>query len=170
MCTSKQNHSNKYTRTAPASLPVPCHRNLQQKMYFPTKAELRGPIPLKTSVSHKKKQWKFLKSLALELGIWAGCVSGMEQLAWKLSQNQLQQCSQARTPPSQQPYAFPLWLQSCSKNQAFIPQRREGKKKKNPRLQPIQVWTSLFYSWKLHSFTVQLYHRQKHAKPLLWLN
>lgn len=50
---------------------------------------------------------------------------------------------------------------------------KEGgkKKKKNPRLQPIQVWTSLFYSWKLHSFTVQLYHRQKHAKPLKrWQN
>lgn len=50
------------------------------------------------------------------------------RLAWKLSQNQLQGCSWARTPPSQQPCAFPLWLQSCSKSQAFIPHRREKKK------------------------------------------
>lgn len=68
------------------------------------------------------------------------CVSGWLGNSHKIS---LQWCSQARTPPSQQPCAFPLWLQSCSKSQAFIPHRRKKKKnkerKKNPKLQPIQV-------------------------------
>lgn len=104
-----------YIRAAAAYLPAPHNRNLQWKcVHSPPK--LSRDLFYRSHWLLHKNWWKFLKLLALELGIRAGCVSGLEQLAWKLTQNQLQRCNRARTPPSQQPYAFPLWLQSCSKS------------------------------------------------------
>lgn len=51
-------------------------------------------------------------------------------LPWKLSQKSATAAQPGQDTTQPAACAFPLWLQSCSQSQAFIPHRRERKKKK----------------------------------------
>lgn len=95
-------------RAAAAYLPAPRNRNLQWKCgYSPPKLSWDDLLHSGHWLLHKN--WcKFSKLLALELGIWAGCVSGSEQLAWMLTQKSSTtvQPGQDTTQPAAECFSF----------------------------------------------------------------
>lgn len=94
----------------------------------------------------KKNQQKVLKLLALELGIWAGCVSGCLGSSHK---NQLQQHSQARTPPSQQPVPFLCGCRAVPKAKLSFHTGGRGEKKKKTKASAHPSLDQLFLQLKI---------------------
>lgn len=115
-------------------------RSAMKTCTFSTAAELRRPIPAQPLAASEKTMEVFevIGSGAGNMG--RVCVrrgaAGLEAH----TQNQLQRCNQARTPPSQQPYAVCFSFVVAELFQKLSFHSRRGEEKiQPPSLQPIQV-------------------------------